>query len=273
MPAARQLDPSASPSAFFGAELRHYRTKAGLSQEQLAAKVNYSAALVGSVETADRRPQLDLARRCDDALGTDGALIRLMVMVRRESLPPPFRPWLEVEQEARILRSWELAVVPGLLQTETYARELLRSQPGATEERVEELVATRLERQAILSRDEPPLMWFVVDEGVLNRPVGGAEVMRDQLLALLEVSRHTHVAVQVLPSSAGAHPGVDGAFVIASFDGSPDVVYLGAVREGQLNDRPEDVTAITNIYDAIRAEALPARASLDLITKVMEQWT
>ncbi|MGH3318911.1 MAG: helix-turn-helix domain-containing protein [Streptosporangiaceae bacterium] len=273
MPAARELDPSASPSAFFGAELRHYRVSAGLSQEQLAAKVNYSAALVGSVETADRRPQLDLARRCDDALGTDGALTRLMEMVSRETFPGWFRPWVEVEREAHTLRSWELAVVPGLLQTEQYARELLCAEPGATENRADELVAARLERQALLSRAEPPLTWFVIAEGVLHCRVGDATVMQEQLQALLDASRYAHVTIQVVPSSAGPHPGLNGAFALASFDGAPSVVYLESARGGQVTDRPADVTAMGNIYDTIRAEALPARVSLDLITKVTEQWT
>lgn len=273
MPAAKNLNPSSSPAAFFGAELRRLRTKAGWTQEQLGDQINYSGALVGAVETADRKPQLDFARRCDEVLGSEGLLGRLWEF-RVETFPGWFRPWLEVERDATTLRSWEPLVIPGLLQTAEYAREMLRAgRPGVTDEQIDELVDARLERQAILANNNPPLLWFVIDEGVLHRHIGEPKVMHDQLQTLIEKSRHPHVTIQVVPLSTGAHPGLNGAFAIASFNGSPDMVYMDSIGEGHVSDRPEEVAAITNVYDAIRAEALPVRASLDVIMKVMEQWT
>lgn len=123
MPAAKSVDPGESPLHLFGSELRHHRQRAGLTQEDLGGRISYSGDLVSKIETGEQAPGPDMARRCDEALGTDGALGRLLVMVRWGAFPGHFRPWLEAEREAHTLRSWELAVVPGLLQTEDYARE------------------------------------------------------------------------------------------------------------------------------------------------------
>ena len=140
--ALRDPEAGASPLALFGAELRHYRTAAGLSQEQLGDRIGYSAALVGAVETARRMPTEDFTARCDlvDELGTGGALLRLRAHLRdqlhRQVWPPWFREWPSIEREALSLRSWELAGIPGLLQTAGYARAMLRGAlPDANDER------------------------------------------------------------------------------------------------------------------------------------------
>lgn len=273
MVASKDLNPSDGPLAFFGSELRRLRVEAGWTQEQLGDEINYSAALVGMVETARRMPSRDFAEACDRAFDTGGLLVRMWPLVRKEAYPTWFRPFVDLEREAHTLRSWELAVVPGLLQTTEYARELLRSWPGTTEGQVEEMVAARIERQTILASDRPPLMWFVMDEGVLHRPIGDPEIMRGQLQALVEASPHSHVKIQLVPRSAGAHPGVLGAFAIASFDRAPDVAFLASAGEGHVTDYPAEVRSVASVYDTIRTEALPVGASLDLITKVIEQWT
>ncbi len=270
---ANNTDPATSPLHFFGAELRRLRVRDELTQEQLGQRVNYSRDLIGAIEAGRRKPQPDLLNDLDGLFGTDGLLGRMWDFLRRELYPSWLRPWIEAEREARTLKSWEPLVVPGLLQTADYARELIRVQPGTTEERIEEQVAARLERQAILDRDEPPLLWVLLGESVLRHyQVGSPTTMRAQLQTLIEAAERPHVTVQVVPLSAGMHPGNVGAFAIASYDGTPDVVYLDSARSGQVTDRAEDVQAMTDMYDAIRAQALPADASLDLITKVMEQW-
>lgn len=232
-----------------------------------------SASLVGHIETAKRMPSRDFSRRADEFLGTGGALERLWRdLVSHEAHPTFFRPFAEHEREAHTLRSWQPLIVDGLLQTPDYARALLEAQPGVTKEQVEESLTARLERQEILSREQPPLVWALMDERVLHRQVGSHRVMYEQLQALVEAAHHSHVKLQIVPVSSGAHPGVNGAFAIASFDGSSDVVYLESAGEGRVTDAAETVKAVTNAYDAIRTEALPVGASLDLITKVMKQW-
>jgi len=146
--ALRDPEAGASPLALFGAELRHYRTAAGLSQEQLGDRIGYSAALVGAVETARRMPTEDFTARCDvvEELGTGGALLRL-------------REWPSIEREALSLRTWELVLVPGLLQTPDYARAILRGAlSDAPDEDIEQQVDARMGRQQILARQDPPML-------------------------------------------------------------------------------------------------------------------
>ena len=214
-----------------------------------------------------------LVQRCDELLDTDGALRRVMVLFSGEAFPAAFRPWAdEVEQEATTLRSWEPIVVPGLLQTADYARAVLRAgRPDAIDEKIEELVTARLTRRKTLDREDPPRLWFVVDESVLHRQAGCRKVMHEQLQALVEAAERSNVTIQVVPTSAGIHAGHLGAFALASLNGKPDVVYLENAHSGQVSDQPEDVRAIANIWEAIHEETLPTRTSLEIITKVMEQ--
>ncbi len=274
MSIARDVDPGASVLAFFGSELRRCRIAADLSQEQLGQQVSYSAALVGLIENAKRVPSRSFAERCDDALATGGVLARLWPLVSRETLPGWFRPWIEIEREATSLRSFEPLIIPGLLQTPEYARTLFAAQRAATEDELEQLVATRIERQAILTRENPPQLWCLLDEGALHRCVGGAKIMHDQLLHLAETANRPKVAVQIVPSEVGAHAGLLGAFVIASFDGAGDIVYLETAASGQVTETLSAIAEITLTYDMLRSEALPRTASRELIMKVAEQeWT
>lgn len=117
------------------------------------------------------------------------------------------------------------------------------------------------------------MLWVVLHEHVLHCEVGGPEVMREQFQALLDASRRPRITIQLVPLTAGMHAGHLGAFVIAGLNGESDVVYLESARTGRVSESPEDVREIVNIWEAIRGDALPTRASLELISKVMEQWT
>jgi transcriptional regulator with XRE-family HTH domain len=273
MVASRNLDHGAL--SLFAEELRRARARAGLSQEQLGDEIGYSGSLVGMVETGRRPPSLDFAERCDAALDTGGLLARVhQHVVARENYESWFREWVEIEREATSLRTWEPMIVPGLLQTAEYAWEVLRAgRPDDTDERIEQHVSARMERQAVLARENAPFMWAVVDEAALRRPVGEAKVMRGQLARLIEAARNPRIKILVVPLSVGAHAGLAGHFVIAGFDDAPDIVYLETAARGQISDRPEIVKACTLAFDTLRAEALPPKASLELISKVMETWT
>jgi transcriptional regulator with XRE-family HTH domain len=268
MSALRDLDPSSSVLAFFGAELRRRRSVAGISQEDLGQQVAYSGSLVGMVETARRAPTRDFAERCDDALGTGGALARLWPLVSQEALPRWFRPFAEVERGATSIRSWEPLVVPGLLQTEDYARALITAwQPGDGREAVQQQVTARIERQQLLERDDPPLMWTIISEAALLNPVGGHKVLTDQLRRLLDVAaEHPKIIVQVVPLSAGAHPGLEGPLVLVTRRGEPDAAYLEVQGRGQLVERGEEVARYGLLYDLLRAVALPPGTSREMIT-------
>jgi transcriptional regulator with XRE-family HTH domain len=267
MSAPRDLDPAASVLAFFGAELRRLRVAAGVSQEDLAQQIAYSASLVGMIETARRAPARDFAERCDVALDTGGALARLWPLVSQEALPRWFRPFAEIEREATSIRTWEPLDIPGLLQTEEYARALITAwQPGDSHETVEQQVTARLERQRLLARDDPPLIWAIIGEPALRSPVGGPAVLHDQLIRLLDVeAARPGLILQVVPLIAGAHPGSAGPLLLLTRRGEPDVAYLEVQGRGLMLDRAEEVARYGFLYDMLRAVALPPEASRDMI--------
>src|SRR6266853_3969573 len=197
---ARDNDHSAL--ALFAAELQAARARAGMSRDELAARINYSPSLVGMVESMRRVPSLDFAQRCDDALATTGTFARLHAHLRTAPFPSWFRPFAQHEAEATSLRTFQLVLVPGLLQTPEYARALLSTRVGAAEDEVDQAVTARLERQAVLDRDDPPLLWVVIDEGVVRRPVGSADVMQAQVEHLAAMAARANDVIQVIPYRA-----------------------------------------------------------------------
>ena len=160
-----------------------------------------------------------------------------------------------------------------LLQTEDYARAMLRTQVMATDEEIEEMVAARLARQAILSRDRPPMFWVILDEGVLRRPVGGPKVMGEQLRHLADAARRPSIVLQVIPLSACAHQGMSGSFVIAEFEKAAPVVYQDTAARGQVIEDADDIEAVSVMWDTLMAEALPRNASRELVEEVAKTWT
>jgi len=276
----RDSDQDGTPQGVFGAELRYYRERAGLSQTDLAALVNVSHDVISKIENGERPPAKDFPERLDTvpALDSRGGLARLWSNLRKglrhRAIAGWFQPWTHFEAQAATLRSYEPLLVPGLLQTEEYARAILAARHGGKHDDLDDQVAVRMDRQAILARADAPQLWCVVDEGVLHRPVGGPKVMHDQLGHLTDLAENPRTTIQVIPASAGAHAGLLGGFVIADLDGSPGMVYLETAAEGQIADSPAIVAHAMLRFDALRSEALPRAASRDLIMKVAEdRWT
>ena len=262
-----------SALAMFAAELRAVRAKAGLSRNDLAAQLNYSGSLVGMIESMARVPSLEFAQRADTTLGTPGTFARMQLHLRAAPFPSWFRPFAQHEQDATALRTFEHSLVPGLLQVPEYARALLSTRMGTSQDETEQLVAARMERQVILDRADPPLLWVVVDEHALRRPVGGRKVMAEQLDHLVEMAQRPSILIEVIPLDVGAHEGVNGAFVIAEFADAPTIVYLETALTGLVVERPEDVAAVTLSYETLRAEALSRSGSLDKLKEVRQTWT
>jgi transcriptional regulator with XRE-family HTH domain len=274
MPLVRELDPSAGPLQFFGAELRRARAGAGLSQDQLGQRLGYSGALVGKVEVGERAPSQDFAQGCDQAFPEAGGLFgRLYQLARRwdGGYPSWFAEWIDSERRATSLRSWQPLLIPGLLQTADYARAILAADPERTEDQLAELVEARLGRQAILDRPAPPTLWAVLDEAVLHRLIGSRKTMYDQLLALADASCRPNITVQIVPAEIGTHAGLLGGFAIASFDNAPSTVYMESPDQGQTTEVPSVVKRLSRTFDTLRADALPRGASRDLIGKVAEE--
>jgi len=168
------------------------------------------------------------------------------------------------------LRTYQPLLVPGLLQTEDYARAILAVRPDREQDDLDEQVAARLARQTILER---AYLWCVLDEGVLRRDIGGSKVMHAQLERLAASAEYPRVTIQVIPGAI-AHAGLLGGFVVADLDGKPPMIYLETAAEGQVTDSPSVVGHVALRFDRLRAEALPWGASRDLIRKVAEdKWT
>ncbi|MBA0127671.1 helix-turn-helix transcriptional regulator [Haloechinothrix sp. YIM 98757] len=257
---------------YFADELRIARESAGMTQEQLATCAYVSKSTIAMVETCQRPPKKDLTTALDSTFDTEGRFERMReALLKAEVAPEWFLPWRDREREATALRSYHSGLVEGLLQAPDYIRAVLRADASLTDDDVDQRVAARLERQSILAVENPPMLIAVVDEATLRRPVGGPQVMHAQCRYLLEASQRPRTLIQVIPLSAGMHPGLDGPFVIASFDGAGEAVYLDGQR-GFIVDRPEVISAVKASWETLRAEALSQRQSADLIAEVAESW-
>jgi hypothetical protein len=171
--------------------------------------------------------------------------------------------WIEIEEQATQLLSFEPSIVPGLLQTESYARNVLSTEGE---------VAARLTRQKILDDDNPPILVALLDESVLQRKVGDAAVMYGQLMHLAELAQRSHIRIHILPLAADACAEITGPFVIASFDGGNEVAYLDNAVTGEVVENAEYLAKIHRIWELLRSDALPKDESIKLILKVAEEW-
>jgi transcriptional regulator with XRE-family HTH domain len=272
--------------ALFADELKAHRDARGWTQADLAAKITYSESLIAQVETCRRPPSRDLARALDrvfatpgftedgpDSPGTAGTFGRLAAKLRNLPFPASFRSFAPYEAEAVALHVFEHSLVPGLLQTEAYARAVLATRPNTPENEVDNLVAGRLARQGVLWRQDPPapILWALVDEGVLYRPVAPPDVMYDQLKQLAEVSGRPNITVQIVPYSAGGHTGLLGACTVADLEGSTGIVNLEDIADGRVTNDAATVSQVTLRFNSLRSEALPKGASRELIVRVAEE--
>ena len=266
-----------TPRQVFGAMLRYYRERAGLSRTELARQISKSVSLIQAIELGQRAATADVTEDLERVLPADGALTRLRDEIGDglgyQAYPSWFQEWLASEREAKKLRWFGPVLVPGLLQTEDYARAIFGTRFGVTDEEIDEQVAARLKRREILARDQPPALWVIVDEMVLRRAVGGRYVMREQVGHLIEVSRRPHVSVQVISSAVGVHLGLcAGGFAIADFEGAPAVGYQETACQGQFVDRREDVETLLECWDTLVREALPWAASQALLEEAAKSW-
>ena len=215
-------------------ELQRRREATGMSREEVARQLEWSTSTIFRIETGRSRPQPGNVRTLLELYGVTGperdGLIQLTRDARqpgwwhsfRDVLPNPYEVYIGLEAGAASIRNFEPSVVPGLLQTEDYARETFRNGPIELDpDGVERLVEVRLARQKILTRDDRPRLWAVIDEAVIRRVVGGTEVMRGQLRYLADSAQQGKTTIQVVPYRAGAHAGTTGPFVILDFRSPP----------------------------------------------------
>ncbi|MEU3896327.1 helix-turn-helix transcriptional regulator [Streptomyces sp. NPDC045251] len=273
MPGPKDLDPSSSPRALLGAELRHAREKAGLSQEELGARLFVSGSFIGQLEAGTRRMQPEYARMLDDVLGTEDFFRRNCAASAKSKYPEHFAEAAEAEAQASAIRQYAPLLIPGLLQTPAYARAVFRAyRPTGAEEEVDELVAARMERARILDDPTDPLLWVVIDEAALRRETGGRQVMAEALLHLVGMIRRNRAIVQVLPLEAGAHASMEGSIKLMDFEDAPPLVYFEGVGTGRLEDDPATVRYQRHTYELLTACALSPQKSLALIETMAQDY-
>jgi transcriptional regulator with XRE-family HTH domain len=269
-----RLDAETNPAAFLGDELRRARLAAGFSsQDALASKLGFDRTVIAKAETGQRPPTVDVLAAWCQACHLDDDLFGRLAMLARSGIGPVpswFEDWLKAEGEAHALRIWQPLIIPGLLQTPEYARALFLA-AGADVVKADELVAVRVERQAILDRADPPHVVTVLDESVLHRLIGSPAIMRDQLEHVGSMAGRPNVQVQVVPSARGATAGLSGGFSLASCDGAPDVLRMEAVEDVTEERRPL-VRHASVVFDLVRGDALPREESRTLILEAAEQW-
>ncbi|MEU3981168.1 helix-turn-helix transcriptional regulator [Streptomyces sp. NPDC026672] len=261
------LDPGASPLDFYGSELRRLREAAGLTQQQLGDVIAYTGSLVGQIETARKLPTAEFSARADTALETGGLLSRLVDLVMRSQLPRWFQDTAQLEARASEICTFQPGMVHELLQTRAYSTAVLvafnQAHPG-------DGTAARLARQRILDQEKPPVLWMVLGEAALHQEIGDPETMRGQLTHLASYESQVRVNIQVLPFSAGAHPGLTGPFTVYRFATDPAVTCTGGYGKSRPTAEPETVETCSLRYDHLRAAALSVKDSAELMRRTAE---
>jgi transcriptional regulator with XRE-family HTH domain len=262
-----EVGPAASPLTHFGAEVRLERERLNMSRAELGKAANCGYSLVAKIESGDRVPALDFAEACDRVFPhSNGRFARLWPVALRYAFPPWFRRYVELEWTASAVRMFHPQLVPGLVQTEEYARAVLRTSRPTN---LDDLVTARMERQRILTRSSSPALWLILDEGVLRRTVGGKDVMRGQLSRLRDLAETPQHVVQIIPDR-GSHHGWPSPFGLLSFSEGPDVVHVDGYPKSYVLAEPDDVATANGAYDLLKATALPPDESAPVIDSILK---
>ncbi|MGI3226322.1 helix-turn-helix domain-containing protein [Streptomyces sp. GTA36] len=273
MAGPKDLDPSSSPRALIGAELRHARERKGLSQSELGEPLFVSGSFIGQLEAGTRRLHLEYAAQIDEILDTNGFFERNCSALAKSKYPDHFEEAAEAEAVATAIRHYLPLLIPGLLQTPAYAAALFRSyRPTASGAEIEELVTTRMERARLLSDPTTPLLWVVLDEAALRRPVGGAAAMAEALRHVADLARRHRIIMQVLPFDAEAHAGMGGSLKLMEFADAPPLCFVEGLDMGKLLDDPATVARHALTFSLLQAAALPPQGSLALMESVAQDY-
>ena len=270
-----------------GTQLRRLRTEAGMSREQAGEAIRASEWKIHRLENGQvgfkERDIIDLLRLYGV---TDPTEVAEFVALAREAnspgwwqhygdvLPPWFRTYVDLESVATLIRTYEGQFIPGLLQTDDYMRAVVRgAHLDESSEEVGRRVRLRMARQTLLTGEQPPRLWAVVDEAAMRRPVGGREVMRSQMERLIEAAKLPNVTLQVLAFDAGAHPAMVGSFSVLRFpeEELPDVVYLEHLTSALYLNKPEEVDQYLHIMESICVRAAPPDQTVALLHQIMEE--
>ncbi|MEU3953150.1 helix-turn-helix transcriptional regulator [Streptomyces achromogenes] len=256
----------------FGAVLKALREEAGLTQEEFAPRVRYSAAYIAKIEQGKRFPPGDLPARAGEVLGPVGAKVLAAAaksLTRRAGLASWFQQWAGIEEEAISLYAYECRAIPGLLQPEGYIRAIYdRRLPPVSEEQIERQVTARLDRQQIISTRQNTAFSFVIEQAILDRRMGGRDVTRGVIDHLLKVGTRRNVEIQIMPAFQEDHCGVDGLMYLAETPAHQWIGYTEGQRSSNLISAPRDVSVMLQRYDELRSQALDCRATVELLEQM-----
>lgn len=270
-----------------GRRLQHLRENRGLSYEEAGRALDVTHATVRRMEKAEVGLKVVYVEKLLQTYGVteESEVEEFLALARqanqpgwwhryRDVLPDWFSAFVSLESESRIIRAYEPHYVPGLLQTEAYARAVLRAgMPHLPEEEVRRQVSLRLERQTVLQREDPPMLWVVMDETVLRRAIGGPEVMREQIDRLIDAVRQPQVRLQIMPFDVGPHPAMYGPFHIFRFplDELPDVVCSESLVGAAYLDQRDDVTVFLEALDRMCAQAAPVSRTEAILSAMRKE--
>jgi transcriptional regulator with XRE-family HTH domain len=259
--------------SMFAEELIAMRKQRGWTQEELAARMLVSTSTIANIESGYRAPTPTQAAKADEVFGTPGTFQRHERRMRGIPFSAGFRPFQPHEAAARLIKTFQHSLVPGLFQTRAYAQAILEVNPETTPEEVKERVDGRMERQAILFREDPPppRVHALLDEQVLHRNVGGPAVMAEQIGHLIELAMMPRISIQIIPADR-PHAGLLGAFMIAETDQTLAIVYLDSALDGQVVESAVTAEAMDVVFRALQMEALTGSASHTKMKEAAQRW-
>ncbi|GAA3005739.1 helix-turn-helix domain-containing protein [Streptomyces fulvorobeus] len=262
-------EPSESLKAF-GEVVKAFRKRAGLTQEEFAPLVRYSVPTIASIEQGRRFPPADFVERAEVVLDAFGAIRgAARHLSRRPGLAKWFRQWADLEAEAVSLYTYECRLVPGLLQTEAYARRLFENRlPPLGDDQVEDRLLARLERQLLLWQHPNTSYSFIVEEHLFRRQMGGPDVTRELIDQVLDIARLRNVEVQVMPVVRTGHAGMDGPMQLCESPNNRWLGYCEAQESGQLINDPKVVSMLQMRYARMRSQALSLEDSVSLLRQM-----
>ncbi|AXE22152.1 XRE family transcriptional regulator [Streptomyces globosus] len=276
MAARKDIDGSVSVPAFYGKELRWKREAAGLTLQQTVEGSFYGASYLSEIERGHRRMPEDLARHVDRVLKTDGFFARCCEDVRkarRGAHAEYLAPVVEAEARALAIDEWSNSLIPGLLQTEAYARAVINStHPRDLAEEVEAKVRARMQRAALFEDPKRPEYWTILHECLVRQSLLPSTEMAEQLDHIAALARRRRIVPQVLPWSAAVQPFLGTPLLLMEFEAEPPFAYTESPYHGQVVDDPALVKRYRRSYDRLRAAALPPEESLALIEQAAEEY-
>ncbi|MDI3404245.1 helix-turn-helix domain-containing protein [Streptomyces cavernicola] len=250
----------------YGDWVRERREAAGMTQQELADAAVMTRSHIAHIEAGRRIPSPEDARRLDRALGTGDVLQRFRPGGDERPVKEYFESARQLKQQATVLREFGLSYVPGILQTEGYVHALLRQTfPPLSEAEREKSVATRLKRSQILKDPVKPVVWTLLDEAVIRRPIGGPRVMAEQLTHVADLADNGRIRLHVLPLSVEGHVLMASMLKLMWFEDQPPAAYTEATFSGMLHDEPAQVERLQSAYQQALGDALPMKESVAVL--------